>query len=289
MAYSTFLGDEDIWSVDIRNSSKLRRLIASSLIDRAPQPSPDGKRIAFLSTRSGIPRIWISDSDGRNASDVAAAGRFAAVPRWSPDSREIAFECRFGENDEVCAVSSEGGPPRRLTFHASRDILPSWSRDGRFVYFTSDRSAGFRIWKVPTRGEDHAHPALQVTRDAGYGAVESPDGNYLYYTKSWLDGRVARIPIAGGEETLMADSVRSLRMPQNFALAAKGIYYAFSTDPQTWFEIRFSSYDAGGSATLLRMQRGIGNGMSLAPDGRTLLFSAVEPRGGDLMLVDNFR
>jgi Tol biopolymer transport system component len=290
LIYATFTGDEDVWAADARKAGSPRRLISSSLVDRAPDASPDGKRIAFISTRSGSPRIWVADIEGRNAVEVAATtGFLAGAPRWSPDGTEIAYECRFGDNGDICAVPSVGGEPRRLTRHPSRDMLPGWSRDGRFVYLTSDREDGFQIWKVPAQGEGARTPALRVTRAGGYGAVESADGHSLFYTKGWLGGRVARMPAEGGPETAMDEEVRSPRMPQNFAVGADGIRYAASSDPRTWFEIRFQPFGGGQPVTLFRIEQCLGNGMSLTPDGETLLFSSVAVRGGDLVMLEDFR
>ena len=65
-----------------------------------------------------------------------------------------------------------GGLPRRLTLEASLDAVPSWSGDGRWVYFGSNRAGGLQVWKVPADGG----PAIQVTRNGGFAAFESPDG-----------------------------------------------------------------------------------------------------------------
>ena len=72
---------------------------------------------------------------------------------------------------------------RRLTDNPSDDMAPSWSRDGRWIYFASSRSGQLQLWKAPAEGS----PAAQVTRKGGVLAVESLDGKFLYYAK----GRVA--------------------------------------------------------------------------------------------------
>jgi len=52
---------------------------------------------------------------------------------------------------------------RRVTTGDSDDVVPSWSRDGRWVYFVSNRSGENQVWKVPAEGGE----AVQVTRKEG--------------------------------------------------------------------------------------------------------------------------
>jgi Tol biopolymer transport system component len=75
-------------------------------------------------------------------------------------------------------VPAAGGQPRNLTSHPANDHVPSFSRDGRWVYFGSTRTGQFHIWKVPVSGGD----AVQVSSHAGFRAVESTDGRDLYFS-----------------------------------------------------------------------------------------------------------
>ena len=74
---------------------------------------------------------------------------------------------------EIYVIAASGGRPRRLTFEPGEDSIPSFSTDGRFIYFTSKRSGVFEIWKMPVSGGD----AVQVTRNGGVVALESMDGS----------------------------------------------------------------------------------------------------------------
>lgn len=126
--------------------NNLSRVLPSSGADIAPEIAPDGKRIAFASDRARGWRVWVSGSDGANAFDVAGAyGLYQGQARWSPDGGQIVFECRNESNDDICAVPSGGGVTRRLTRHPATDRFPSWSRDGRWIYFSSDRSGSLQV------------------------------------------------------------------------------------------------------------------------------------------------
>ena len=83
-------------------------------------------------------------------------------------------------------VQSSGAQSRLLTGGPFNSQVPSWSRDGEWIYFSSDRSGRFEIWRIPSQGGS----AEQVTRDGGYVARESADGKTLYYTKTSSSGPV---------------------------------------------------------------------------------------------------
>jgi Tol biopolymer transport system component len=165
-------------------------------------------------------------------------------------------------------------------------MLPSWSRDGRWLYFASDQSGTFQTWKLPM---DASAPATQITRGGGYGGVESLDGKFLFYARSPLSGAIWRVPVEGGEETPVGPEVRSLRLPQNFALGPHGIYFAATDDAAHQFELRFFSFLTRRTETVTRFRYGLGNGMAVSPEGNWLLFTTSELRSGDLFLVENFR
>ncbi len=75
--------------------------------------------------------------------------------------------------------------------------MPSWSSDGRWIYFSSNRTGTWEIWKVAPQGG----PAAQVTNNGGFEAWESSDGKFLYYTKVLGTAPLWRMPVEGGEET----------------------------------------------------------------------------------------
>jgi Tol biopolymer transport system component len=251
LAYTESVLDTNIWRMDgpaLRGGDhRPTKLIASTRQEGNPHYSPDGKRIAFGSDRSGTPEIWVCDGEGRNAVQLTSfGGPLTGAPQWSTDGRHIAFDSRPGGNPDIYSIGSEGGPPRRLTTEPSIDIVPSWSKDGRWIYFASNRTGDFQVWKLPSEGGR----AVQVTKKGGSITQESPDGTFLYYAKSFYAPGIWRVPVEGGEEKPVIDDFPRESILA-WAVADQGIYFIGSVKqnagsrPVVVYFIEFFSFATG--------------------------------------------
>ena len=184
LAYDERFLDSNIWRLELpeakstsrQNSPARTKLIFSTRADHSPQFSPDGRRVVFISDRSGNEEVWVCESAGTNPLQLTFFdGPATGAARWSPDGRQIAFDSQASGNTDIYVIGAEGGKPRQMTTETSHDTTPSWSHDGRWIYFRSNRSGSYQVWKLPVAGG----PALQVTRQGGYEAFESPDGRLL--------------------------------------------------------------------------------------------------------------
>jgi len=109
--------------------------ISSTRMDSNAQFSPDGRRVVFASNRSGEIEIWLADPDGANAVQLTSMGaQITASPHWSPDGQMIVFDSNLEGQYEIYAIPASGGKARRLTSHPANDAVPSFSRDGQWIY-----------------------------------------------------------------------------------------------------------------------------------------------------------
>jgi Tol biopolymer transport system component len=281
----------NIWRVDLsgpaRSPGAPFQLIPSTRNDSYPAYSPDGKRIAFNSDRSGHLEIWVCNSDGSNVVQLTSieAGD-AYTPKWSPDGRSVAFTALVGGNEDIYVISANGGTHRRLTTDLAGDMWPSWARDGQSIYFKSGRGGKGRIWRIPAAGGD----AIQITQTDGDKPLESPDGKYLYYVKGDRypeQCSVWKIPAGGGEETRVLDSVHCDGF---WDVGKQGIYYFTTPDEKGRSQICLYEFATGKTQKILVLDlRYPYAGVAVSPDGRTILYSLHDQGGSDLMLVENFR
>jgi Tol biopolymer transport system component len=282
LVYVRSFQDFNIWRIDASNAdasalSARAVAIASTRVDQTPSFSPDGRRVAFASTRSGSFEIWVADPDGSNAVQLTSMGVASNSPSWSPDGRQIAFHSNLEATWRVFLVPAAGGKPRSVAPNG----WPSFSRDGNWVYFGSARSGVWQIWKVPSSGGD----SVQVTRDGGNAAKESADGQFLYYTRA--DDRMFslwRMSAAGGQPMKVLDGIAR---ETDFAVVEKGIYYVSNAAGENRLE--FFSFAAGKSTLVAGNLGKTVPGLTASPDGRTVLYTRLDSSVDDLMLVDNFR
>jgi Tol biopolymer transport system component len=277
--------DTNIWRIDTSRAGAPAAsppvvAIASTRMDGVAKFSPDGRRVAFGSTRSGGHEVWLADPDGSNAVQLTSTG--AGAPQWSPDGRLIAFMSILEGQYEIYVIPAAGGKPRRITSHPANDHVPSFSQDGRWIYFGSLRTGDYQIWKIPAAGG----AAVQVTSNGGFRAAEGTDGAHVYYTQN--PGRTLglwRLPTSGGQPVRLLEGVLS----EDFAVLETGIYYfdQLSSQPR----LQFFDFASGRSTTVARDLGAIDVRAFLtsSPDGRTILFTRLDFSVDDLMLVENFR
>ena len=269
------------------------RLIASSTLDANADYSPDGRRIAFCSSRGGVSAVWTCDSDGTNPVQLTSFERGGGTPRWSPDGRRIVFDSDEAGDNNLYVIDADGGVPRRLTPQPSSDTMGTWSRDGRWIYFRSDRSGTEQIWKIPVQGGE----AVQVTTGGGYYALESWDGRDVYYTKTGSPMSIWRVPASGGEETEVLPVPGS--PGRGLAVFRSGLYYSQMTQGQYHWQdalgeseymINFLDFESGQVTTLFKEEGFIPwADLAVSPDEEWILYGKHPVPVSELMLMENFR
>ena len=283
LVYSHQVLDWDIWRLSLNGKAgeQAQSIISSTRLEYHPTYSPDGKRIAFESNRSGNEEIWTSAADGSNAIQLTTfRNLWAGSPRWSPDGRKIAFDADAAGNWDIYVISSQGGEPARLTTNRAEEFRPSWSGDGKWIYYCSSRNGHPEVWKVPASGGKE----VQVTRNGGRIAFESSDGEDLYYTKD--EGGLWKMPLRGGSETKVLDSINQ----QNFAPTKHGVYFLEdSAGLQNALSLRLLEPKTHVIRTIAKLPGPVGDEICVSPDEQSMLFYKPSREGSELMIIENFR
>jgi len=287
LIYVSAFTDWNVWRLETDLAGKPSNppavFISSTKADMQAQFSPDGQSIVFSSNRTGKMEIWKADKDGANAIQLTYLNAIAAAPQWSPDSDLIVFQSNFEGNSEVYVIPSAGGEPRNVTNNPNNDNVPSFSIDGRWIYFASNRTGEYRLWKAAVSGGG----AVQVTPGDGFRAIESADGRYIYYSDHpGSPVTLMRMEVSGGEPVTVLEGVMSAL---SFAVLEKGVYY-FDGSPNDG-RLRFFDFRTRASKTIADSLGTLvaPSAISTSQDGRTILYSRVDSRVQDLMMVDNFR
>jgi len=261
------------------------RILQSADQLAAPGLSPDGTHVSFTSTRSGAENVWTCDVTGHGTLQLTSfSGELVGAPRWSPDGNWLVFDGRAENHAQIFMIDSEGHNMHALTTGEHENGVPIWSRNGKAIYFVSNRSGKHELWK-----QDIATAlSTQITQHGGGAGAESYDGRYLYYTKHQSSG-IWRMPIDGGEEERIMD------MPEPWYsgywdVSESGLYfYDVAATPRP--AIKYYDFQTRQITTVLEPDE---QGMEFWPalsasrDGRTLLYGTVS-WNSTLMIADEIR
>ena len=297
MAYARSFSDYDIWRVETSapgaKATSQVVSVSSTREDSMPDISPDGRRVAFTTTRTGDWEIWMANLDGSNASPLTSMrGPTSGYPRWSPNGELIVFHSNLEGQWDLYVVPSAGGKPRNLTSYPALEAFPSFSRDGQWVYFSSNRTGKNQIWKIPISGGD----AVQVTNEVGFASCESPDRAYVYYVQT-IDSPspLWRIPTSGGVPEKVLDGV----VAGNFVVLERGIYYVdrptgeaavfYGDQSSDKARLQYFDFATRRSNTVATNLGLVDLPIGASADGRIIVYSSRGSAVNDLMLVENFR
>ncbi len=275
--------DTELWRLDLTAAPQPTRWLSSTSTDRLPAFSVDGQRVAFVSERSGSTELWVADNNSRHPRQLTTVGSgLLGRPQWSPDGQQIAFDSSTGGNVDVHLISTDGTHSRRWTSHRADDCLPAWSRDGDSLYFASNRSGRWQVWRRSLAAQDVKQVASQITRNGGLTAAESFDGRWLYFVKPTGVSGLWRQPLTGGEESLvMADFDPTV----DWALTPDGVFFVDHQEDNRGAVV-YRDLPRGEERTVWELEEPAHDfGMAVSGDGRYLALALLHSSESDLLLT----
>lgn len=203
-------GNGELFSVPLAGGNETR-LTTTAAHEAEPALSPDGKRLAFTSSATGVPKLWTAAGDAKNGARATTnfgfAGSIEAGPSWSPKGDRLVFVSTTKATSDLYIYTVSSGAITPLLDTDAPEVEPAWSPDGEWIAFASAREGQTDLYRIhiatrkveqlTDRAETDARPAWLA------------DGRIVYIARvdgvprlRWLDpndpSTVHEIPVGDG-------------------------------------------------------------------------------------------
>jgi Tol biopolymer transport system component len=224
----------------------------------------------------------MSDADGTHLVQLSGASSSGAVyPRWSPDSQKIAFTSKQNGHAEVYIVDISERLPRRVVTNLPYMSTPSWSHDGRWLYFqsTAAQTDVERIFRCPASGGE----AVALSAESSSFPWESYDGETLYFVDHLGSIHMVSLQLAGTASVLRG--MPGVFDASEWTVVPRGIYFVPADAPKS---VRYFDFATKHVRQIFKVEKDFDDSLSVSPDGRWILYTQADPDSADIMLVENF-
>jgi dipeptidyl aminopeptidase/acylaminoacyl peptidase len=177
----------NLWAITSAGE-RLRQLTDGAWSDSSPVWSPDGKRIAFLSDRSGSTQLHVMWADTRETLQLTRLDRAPGAVTWSPDSKQIAFTSLVPDDSSVLNVRLPSTPRGAQLARAAVVIdRPTWAADGSGPttkgsthVFVVDATVGGTPKQITSGNFNHSAPSWAADGKSIFvSGIRKPDAEYL--------------------------------------------------------------------------------------------------------------
>jgi Tol biopolymer transport system component/predicted Ser/Thr protein kinase len=171
--------DNQVWLYDLTRDT-LTRFTFEGNANQSPTWTPDGKRIAFYSSRGGPANLYWQLADGSGGLERLSTDQFAQIPRsWSPDGQLLAFHennPKTGKDIWVLRMSDHKAEPFLVT--PFMEGAPTFSPDGHWLAYVSNESGRPEVYVQPFPGPGGK---WQISTEGGTEPAWNRNGRELFY------------------------------------------------------------------------------------------------------------
>ena len=230
----------------------------------------------------------MANLDGSDALQLSNFHQAALTgsPQWSPDGRRIAFDSRVSGTPALYLVDPATALPQRISTNGIPASGPTWSADGKWIYFRSESSEPAEhetLYRVVSKG---GIPE-RVSHARGLKIQQSKDGHTLYFATEETNAHINALNVGTGEQHVL-DGMPTLSCGNDWVLGSEGIFFVdFAQKPSIDF-FDFSAHRVTKKIPLDRQPYWWG-GLSLSPDETWLAYSQIDETSSHLMLVEGFK
>jgi Tol biopolymer transport system component len=178
-------------------STEFRKVLADSVRETDPTPSPDGKWLLYSMSESGPwTNLWLRPLEGGAARQLTfePESTRAMTPTWAPDSKSILFISSRDKNYDVYSIPVEGGDAKKMSYGPGSNRFAVYSPDGASIVFASNRLQptalyGYNLYTMDGEGESESRPARAITSMNGSPGhpTWSPDGKWVAFVAKNID------------------------------------------------------------------------------------------------------
>lgn len=270
-----------LWKMSMEADARCVLVVDSQRTQDSPDLSPQGDKLAFSSNREGNMNVWVSNANGSSPSPVTFfKGPLAGSPSWSPEGLQLVFDVRGERGTAVYTMALSRGVPHRISNGKNFDGVPFWASDGKWIYFSSDRTGRMEIWKMHPDGTG----VQQVTQHGGFAGKPSRDGKRLYYmrTRRSYSG-LWQLDMQTGKERCVNEAV----FDRAYAPTETGAVFV-PMKPKDIFPVCRFDYRSGAVTSLGKLAERPYLGISISPDQKTLFYEQEDANPARIFLIQDF-
>ncbi|HMA39000.1 MAG TPA: Ig-like domain-containing protein, partial [Gemmatimonadales bacterium] len=229
---STRGGTSRLYWLDHSNLAALRRVTPDTAGATDPAISPDGSRIAFVSTRDGNPEIYVMDADGTNLTRVTSDPQADGRPVFTADGSALVFQSLRSGKPQIWTAALDGSGARALTTD-SVNQTPAVSPDGGTIAYASVRNKNYDIWLMSRDGSNQR----AFTKAPQQNETEPRflrDGSLAFIVERREANRMVRMVVKADLATGAVTPLTGTDLPiAGFAVSSRGdlIALVVPTDP----------------------------------------------------------